>query len=163
MINNIQVIKSKSQAQSQFSLNQPLGQILQRAALISPAQIELALRDQSIYQDLRIGEILVLRGWLKQKTVDFFAEDLPILSKSNQKKPLGFYLKEAELLNDKQIKLLLSMQNQGDTWIRFGKLVVIKGLLKQSTVDFFLENLSTKSQLDKIFISQKTLSGIQRK
>jgi hypothetical protein len=55
------------------------------------------------------------------------------------------------------------MQNQGDTWIRFGKLVVIKGLLKQSTVDFFLENLSTKSQLDKIFISQKTLSGIQRK
>jgi hypothetical protein len=166
-MNNIQIIKSnnsksQSKPQSQSILNQRLGQILQQADLISPAQIELALIDQSIYQDLRFGEILALRGWIKQKTVDFFAEDLSVFTQEKQKKPLGFYLQKAELLNEKQIKLLLSMQNQGDTWIRLGKLVVMKGLLKPNTVEFFLENLSGKSQLDRVFLSKRTMTSINK-
>jgi len=159
-MNNIQVIKCKPKPKPSKSfdspLNQPLGAILQKADLLSAAQIELALRDQSIYQDLRIGEILVLRGWIKTQTVDFFVEQLPTLSKQKQQKPLGYYLQQAALLDEAQIKQLLSRQKQGGTWVRLGKLVVTEGLLKPNTVDFFLEHLSRKSQLDSVFIGKNT-------
>jgi hypothetical protein len=158
MMKNNPVIKYKPKPfeSNDSPLNQPLGMILQKADLLSAAQIELALRDQSIYQDLRIGEILVLRGWIKTQTVDFFVEQLPILAKQKQQKPLGYYLQKAALLDEDQIKQLLSRQNQGGTWVRLGKLLVMEGLLKPNTVDFFLEHLSRKSQLDTVFIGKNT-------
>jgi hypothetical protein len=140
-----------------------LGEILQEAGLVSAAQVEMALSDQSFYEDMRIGEILALRGWLKQETADFFAERLPVIIKQPHKKPLGIYLKEAGLLSEEQIKaILLEQQKNMSLRVRFGKLVVSKGLLKQSTIDFFLDNLSARAEQDKVYISQavlKTLSN----
>ncbi|MGK7886357.1 MAG: hypothetical protein AB4057_17260, partial [Crocosphaera sp.] len=52
-----------------------LGEILRDADLITEAQLQTVLRDQQEYKDQKIGEILALRGWLKQETVDFFAEE----------------------------------------------------------------------------------------
>lgn len=140
-----------------------LGEILEEAGLVSPAQIEIALQDQSFYEEMRIGEILALRGWIKQETADFFADRFSVLVKQPHKKPLGFYLREAALLDENQIKMILAEQVKLTTpRVRFGKLVVIKGLLKQSTVDFFLDNLSARAEQDKVYISQavlKTLSN----
>ncbi|MGK7956005.1 MAG: hypothetical protein AB4063_12265, partial [Crocosphaera sp.] len=55
--------------------NPLLGELLRDADLITEAQLQTVLRDQKEYKDQKIGEILALRGWLKQETVDFFAEE----------------------------------------------------------------------------------------
>ena len=52
----------------------PLGLVLQEANLLAVPQIQLALRDQISYPYLRLGEILAMRGWIKQETADFFAQ-----------------------------------------------------------------------------------------
>ncbi|GAB4217590.1 MAG: hypothetical protein OHK0012_22510 [Synechococcales cyanobacterium] len=54
--------------------SEPIGQILKRAGLLSDAQIQIALNDQTLQDGLLFGEVLVLRGWLKAKTLDFFLE-----------------------------------------------------------------------------------------
>ncbi|NJK49179.1 hypothetical protein HC931_14245 [Candidatus Gracilibacteria bacterium] len=61
-----------------------MGELLEDAGLVSPAQIEIALQDQTIYADMRIGEILALRGWLKQETADFFVDKLPTIKKTTE-------------------------------------------------------------------------------
>ena len=88
---------------------------------------------------MRFGEILALRGWIGQETADFFAEEWLNIINQQRKHPLGFYLKKASLLNDTQIELILEEQKKN--FLRFGTTAVIKGFLKQNTVDFFLENL----------------------
>lgn len=130
----------------QHSLIKPLGIILQEAGLVSASQIEVALHDQALYNDLRLGEILSLRGWLKQETADFFAEHWNNVLSNQQKKPLGYYLKSAGLLNEEQISIILNEQEQIS--LRFGALAVLNGWLKQKTIDFFLDYLcSPKEQL----------------
>ena len=140
------------------SSNQPLGQVLHKAGLISAAQIQLALRDQSLNQQMLIGEIFTLRGWIKEETVEFFVDYLPILTEQKQQKPLGYYLKQAGLLDDNQVKYILSLQNQRQSWIRFGKLAVINEMLKQDTVDFFLNNLCSRNCRDRVNFKQKALN-----
>ena len=140
------------------SAKQPLGQILHQAGLISAAQIQLALRDQSFNQQMLIGEILTLRGWIQEETVDFFVNLFPIFVEQKQEKPLGYYLKQAGLLDNNQVKYLLSLQNQRQSWIRFGKLAVINEILKQDTVDFFLKNLCSRSYLNKVYVEQQVLT-----
>ncbi|WP_051036398.1 tetratricopeptide repeat protein [Pleurocapsa sp. PCC 7327] len=122
----------------------PLGTILQQADLVSAAQIEVALREQARSPNLRIGEILALRGWVKQKTADFFAQRWLTLANQESKRPLGQYLKEAALLNELQIEIVLSEQRQ--TGLRFGELAVKKGWLKPTTLDFFLDFLVPERQ-----------------
>ncbi|MGH2414666.1 MAG: hypothetical protein ACRDEA_13470 [Microcystaceae cyanobacterium] len=135
---------------------QPLGEILQQANLVSATQIEEALIEQAQLQERRIGEILAERGWLKQETADFFAEKwmhLVLQHKAKQaKQPLGYYLQEAALLDENQISAIISEQGQGRLWIRLGTLAVLKGWLKQSTVDFFVENLFPEHAEDSPFL-----------
>ncbi|MFM2429290.1 MAG: hypothetical protein RLZZ511_503 [Cyanobacteriota bacterium] len=50
---------------------QRLGSYLVEAGLVTPAQIDVALSDQRFSEGMRIGEILVMRGWIKQQTLDF--------------------------------------------------------------------------------------------
>ena len=117
----------------------PLGAILQRAGLVSSSQIEMALQQQKQGHKLRIGDILVMQGWLNPQTADFFAEKFWTLLTRQSKEPLGYYLKEAALLDEKQIAAILSEQQQ--VKLKFGELAVKKGWLKQDTLDFFLEYL----------------------
>jgi hypothetical protein len=77
------------------SISQPrprLGELLQAASLISAAQIEVALYDSYYYEHLRLGEILALRGWIGQKTADFFADRWWELQSQSETYPLGYYL-----------------------------------------------------------------------
>jgi hypothetical protein len=121
------------------SFSKPLGIVLQKAGLVSAAQIELALQDQSILNYLRLGEILALRGWIKQETADFFAQKWPNLVAGQANQRIGYYFKSAGLLDEYQIQFILETQSQ--LKMPFGAIAVLKGWLKPKTVDFFLENL----------------------
>jgi hypothetical protein len=48
-----------------------LGNYLVDAGLLTPSQIEVALADQQL-TGLRLGEVLVRRGWIKEETVEYF-------------------------------------------------------------------------------------------
>lgn len=135
----------------------PLGLTLQEAGLVSKSQIELALLDQSSYQDLKIGEILVLRGWIEKSTADFFAEKWNKLVHTKAKYPLGYYFQQANLLQEEQIKIILKEQNQ--LWLRFGSIAVLKGWLKQSTLDFFLHSLFPKELASSPFIGKRNANS----
>lgn len=130
----------------------PLGNLLQEADLVSPAQVEVALQDQNNYYDLRIGEILSLRGWLQQKTADFFVKQWPVLVQKRRQQPLGFYLQAAGLLDEEQISILLSEQEQ--IGLRLGALAVLKGWLKPTTLEFFLKNLCPEHQSESPFVQK---------
>ena len=116
-----------------------LGMVLQEAHLVSLPQIELALQDQIYYPYLRLGEILALRGWIKQETADFFAQEWWTLTKHRTRKPLGYYLQKSALIEEKHIEAIL--EEQRITGIRFGSVAVLQGLLNSQTLDFFLNYL----------------------
>jgi len=122
-----------------------LGQILQDAGLLTPAQVQQVLATQAQQRHLRFGEILSDWGWLSQETVDFFADELPQLGIQTEKQPLGHYLKAARLLDDEQIHLILTEQQRER--LRFGELAVQKGWLKQQTVDSILWYLTHSNSM----------------
>lgn len=124
---------------SKFISFKPIGEVLQEAGLITPPQLEVALRDQFYYEDMRLGEILALRGWIKQDTADFFVREWYSLIHKRIEHPIGFYLKKAALLSEQDIKAILSEQHRLS--LRFGDTAVQQGLIKPSTVNFFLQNL----------------------
>lgn len=128
-----------------------LGEILQEAGLISAEQIRLALEDQSNFVTMKIGKIITLRGWLKEQTVDFLAEaEKHVLEGENNYYPIGYYFKEANLLTQEQIDLILEAQKKWE--LKFGHVAVLKGFLKQQTVDYFINNIQrSESKKDNNF------------
>lgn len=125
-----------------YDQKMPLGLVLQNADLVSPSEIQIALEDQAKYE-LKIGEILAQKGWIKQKTADFFATKWEIMieqvKNGEAKYKLGESLKEAGLLTDAQLQELLKLQKQEN--LIFGELVVQKGFLRRNTVDLFVKHL----------------------
>lgn len=120
-----------------------LGEILIEASLVSLPQLKLALNEQKLYKDLRIGEILALHGWLNPKTSDFFAEKWVKLLQEDNKRRLGYYLQEAGLLTSQQIKSILDEQKI--LGIKFGSVAILKGWLKGKTLEFFLKYLAVEN------------------
>ena len=123
------------------SNNKQLGAILSEAGLISAQQIEVALRDQLRNPEMRIGELLALRGWIKQETADFFVEQWQELVKQEAKKPLVYYFRQAALLDEAQIEEILAEKSKRTEKVRFHHVAIQMGLVKQQTVDFFIKNL----------------------
>lgn len=52
-----------------------LGNYLIEAGLLTPAQVEVVLHDQQQLQ-MRFGEILAARGWVKQTTIDYLMQKI---------------------------------------------------------------------------------------
>lgn len=123
----------------------PIGLLLQNAGLISEEQLESALKLQSQYSKMKLGEIFVLQEGIRVKTIDFFVDRWGELTAQGQQFPIGYYLKKAFLLDKEQIKSIL--QEQKDCHQKFGEIAVSKGWVKQDTIDFFLSNLSLKPPL----------------
>ncbi|MEM7591852.1 MAG: tetratricopeptide repeat protein [Cyanobacteria bacterium P01_A01_bin.83] len=122
----------------------PLGAILQQAGLVSAQQVRTALEQQrNTLNSPRIGEILAKKGLVSSQTVDFFAEHWLNLIDEQPKQPIGQYFKQAALLSDQQIKIILQEQKQ--TKAKFGELAIAKGWLKRTTVNFFLRYLMADS------------------
>ena len=135
--------------------SQPLGEILKTAGLVSDAQIQVALIDRQYNQDLRLGEILALRGWIEQQTADFFVEEWHYAIEQPNKYPLGYYLEKSGLLTKKQINSILEEQKQ--LWIKFGEVAILQGLVEKTTVDFFLNNLCPAALLESPFINKRNV------
>lgn len=123
-----------------------LGQTLKKAGLISSSQIQVALIDRKYNQNLRIGEILALRGWVEQQTADFFADEWQPLTEQIEKYPLGYYLVKSGLLTGEQSYFILEEQKQ--LWLKFGSIAIVKGLITQDTLNFFLDNLFPGASLE---------------
>ncbi|MEL6496134.1 MAG: hypothetical protein AAFQ41_13585 [Cyanobacteria bacterium J06623_7] len=122
----------------------PIGMLLQHAGLISNEQLHKALELQAQYTQMKLGEILVLQEGLRVKTIDFFVDKWQEIIDRGQIFPLGYYLKEACLLNEKQVEVIL--QEQKVSQQKFGELAVQKGWVARNTIDFFLDNLSSQPQ-----------------
>jgi exopolysaccharide biosynthesis WecB/TagA/CpsF family protein len=117
-----------------------LGQLLKKAGLLSTDQVNQVLEMQMEQPEKRFGDFVVEFGWLEQETVDFFADYLPDLALSKHRHPLGYYLYKAKLLNETQIDLIL--EEQGELNLRFGEVAVMKGWIKQQTLDTVLDYLT---------------------
>ena len=123
--------------------NIPLGLALQSAGLISQEQLQKALELQSKYTQMKLGEILVLEEGMRAKTIEFFVKKRHEIATQGQQFPIGYYLKDASLLNSRQVEAIL--QEQKKTKQKFGDIAVQKGWIKRETIDFFLDTLSFKS------------------
>jgi N-acetylglucosaminyldiphosphoundecaprenol N-acetyl-beta-D-mannosaminyltransferase len=117
-----------------------LGQLLSRAGLLSAEQVNKVLELQKKQPEKRFGAFVVELGWLDQETVDFFADFLPELGLSKHRHPLGYYLYKAKLLDEAQIDSIL--EEQGQLNLRFGEVAVMKGWVKQQTLDTVLDYLT---------------------
>lgn len=120
--------------------NKPIGQTLIEAGLISINQIEIALKEQK-ETGLRIGEILVAHGWIKQSTINFFVEEWQSLLEDTKRKPLVYYFQQADLLDAEQISAIVCLQKLKQKKVRFHHLVVEQGYIQDKTVNFFLAYL----------------------
>lgn len=130
-----------------------LGETLKQAGLISDLQIKTVLEDRKYSNHLRVGEIMALRGWIDQKTADFFAEEWYDLVNQAEKQPLGYYLVKSGLLTDQQIDSIL--QEQQKIWVKFGSVAILQGILTQETLDFFVGHLYPLELLDSPLIGKK--------
>jgi hypothetical protein len=135
--------------------SKPIGELLQEAGLISRAQLQVALHEQTEYCTLRLGEICALHGWVKQQTADFFVEYWPQLVSERHTTAfsLGQYLQSAGLLDEQQIDVLLKEQWQ--TGVRIGSLAVLKGWLKQDTLNFLLKHIAPNETTKSAFVKKQ--------
>lgn len=135
-------------------IGKPIGEIFQEAGLINSGQLQVALMEKDLYPDLELEEILLLHGWLKQKTVDFFIEmfNKPYFDKTLI---IGQLLYQAGLLSKQEIKLITSEQQK--MGLGFGTVAVLKGFIKQATLDFFLKYFILERQPVTISQTKKTL------
>ena len=148
---------------SQDNEKMPLGLLLQKADLVSPTEIEIALEDQKEC-GLKLGEILAQKGWLKKQTADFFVLKWEIMvekvRRGEAKYKLGECLKEAGLITDLQLKEILELQQEEN--IIFGKLISEKGFLKKSTVDLFVKHLCFYNQKSFDLQAEETLVSARK-
>jgi N-acetylglucosaminyldiphosphoundecaprenol N-acetyl-beta-D-mannosaminyltransferase len=128
-----------------YQYKSPIGQLLKRAGLISSEQVAEILEEQAYQRHFRFGDLLAQRGWVKPETIDFFAEELPELATTHPTQPLGQYLKKAALLNDDQIRRILNYQRK--TGMKFGEIAVLKGWVKQETIDCFLDTVASEHRI----------------
>ncbi|MGB2924123.1 MAG: hypothetical protein WBB82_02370 [Limnothrix sp.] len=120
-----------------------------QAGLLNEVQVQVALHDQKINPQMRISEILALRGWISEETVDFFELLWEMRKKQTKKENIGQYFLEARLITAAQIDDVLAEQRVNP--LRFGEIAILKGYLKQETVNFFVKHLfPEKSQIRKI-------------
>jgi len=115
-------------------------QLLLEAGLISASQIQLAKQEEKSH-GMELSEIFVVRGWVKQVTVDFFAQRWSAMLAERSRKPLPYYFKESGLLEISQINEILKIQKKSVEKMRFHRIAVDQGYLQQTTVDFFLAHM----------------------
>ncbi|MEL7405390.1 MAG: hypothetical protein AAFN00_00285, partial [Cyanobacteria bacterium J06558_2] len=130
----------------------PLGILLTNADLISYKQLQDALKIQSQYREMKLGEILILQAGLRAKTIDFFVNQWQENIIQGQQFPIGHYLKDAALLNQSQVQTIL--QEQKNNSQKFGVIAAKKGWIKQKTVNFLLNSLTQPTQS---FVSLRSL------
>ncbi|MEL7083969.1 MAG: hypothetical protein AAF268_11910 [Cyanobacteria bacterium P01_A01_bin.3] len=149
---NSQTLSERSRTQVSRQLAQQhaaihelrIGELLQKAGLLTPTQIEIALMEQKTCAQQRLGHIFAGHGWIKAETVDFFMERFPTIHRESYRFPLGRYLKDAALLDTSQVGHILHAQTRSLRPVMFGALAVSQGYVKQETVDIVLQQLAAR-------------------
>lgn len=118
-------------------LEKPLEDRLADAGLLSRAQIMVLHQDQQQQPDLTVDEILRLRGWVNDTTLNFFMHLEQALLDEFKQLSIGQRLKYAGLVTDAQLETAIAYQQQ--TKIRMGHAIFLSGVLGQTTVDYFLQ------------------------
>lgn len=119
-----------------------LGTLLCNAGLISQEKLQIALRTQKKYSNMKLGEVLVLQEGIQVQTINFFVNQWQDMVRQGKQFPLSYYLKKACLLNEQQIATILREQQYSRQ--EFGTIAVEKGWINQKTVDFFETSLPLK-------------------
>ena len=138
-------------------MDKPMGEVLKEAGLINSAQLQVALMEKDIYPDLELEEILLLHGWLKQKTMDFFVGmfEKPYFDKTLV---IGQLFCESGLLTKQEIEFIVSEQMR--MGMEFGSVAVLKGFIKQETLDFFTKYFIYERTNQTVSQSKKTFGQI---
>ncbi|MBW4551636.1 MAG: hypothetical protein KME35_11075 [Aphanocapsa sp. GSE-SYN-MK-11-07L] len=76
-----------------------LGGYLVDAGLLQPHQVEVALRDQQA-TGMRFGDIVVARGWLRRKTIEYFVKKIVDLERKAGE-PLSMELIENRIVRNR--------------------------------------------------------------
>jgi hypothetical protein len=79
---------------------------------------------------------------------------------NSKKYPLGYYFEKSGLLTREQINSIL--EEQKHLWIKFGSVAVIKGLLQENTVNFFLNNLFPRALSESPYIGRTAVPQSDR-
>ncbi|NJK29407.1 MAG: hypothetical protein HC940_04245 [Acaryochloris sp. SU_5_25] len=90
--------------QKTFADSKKLGNYLMEAGLLTTAQLEVALADQQI-TGMRLGEVLVRRGWIKEETIEYLMEKVILPERSSSPDQSSSYLELSR-------KLLKTLMNQ---------------------------------------------------
>jgi hypothetical protein len=64
----------------------PLGAYLVEAGLLSDAQVTVALTDQDL-TSMSFGEIVVIRGWVKEQTIEYLMQKVILPERKSVNKP----------------------------------------------------------------------------
>lgn len=83
----------------------------------------------------KLGEILIKKGFLKEKSLEFCLE----LKKSFNSKKLGQYLRNYNFVNDSQIAQAIAQQVNWDFFT--GEYIADMEILEQLTIDYCIEKL----------------------
>ena len=151
-----------------YKKNQPIGQLLTEAGLIVKPQLDLALMNQKMpdYNNLKLGEILALRGWVPQKTSDFFAnywQELLEQSQAEQHKiGLDACLYESGLITSEEIVEILV--HKKEKYIDIFSLILKHSHIREKTLDYLVTNLCPDTQKNYYFniVKKKQNSFPQR-
>ena len=139
---------------NRYQYRLPMGQVLQDAELLSQEQVRMVLaaqaemNRQSRHPTRRFGDLVVEQGWLPSATVDFFAEQYPQLGHIQHHQPLGQYLKAAALIDDEQIRTILTEQDRYGG--RFGEIAVTKGWVPKGTINVLLNPAPETPRVEKM-------------
>lgn len=125
----------EKQRQLQHYLDLPLGTRLLTAGLLTQGHIEVVLRDQEMRPDLLFGEILKLRNWVRDETLEFFLDLEFTDSQEFQELRLGQRLKLAGLVS--QDEIMRALRRQHESTLRLGRILSRLGVLNSKTADFF--------------------------
>ena len=118
----------------------PLGMILNHAGLLSDDELTMILNTQKEqnYQ-VNLEQVIKSFGLLSQKTITFFADELPKIIEFNEVRSIKDYMQEADLISPSQINYLQQKRQQLLTPKKLSELIVESGYISQKTLDWFIE------------------------
>jgi ribosomal protein L37AE/L43A len=88
---------SSNSTQTSVTESKRLGDYLVEAGLLTESQIEVALADQ-LTTDLRFGEVLVRRGWVKEETIEYLMQKVIVPERSGLNQNVSFLASSRNLL-----------------------------------------------------------------
>jgi hypothetical protein len=138
-VQNANDVERKRQAAAflRSQLDKSLEERLTDAGLLSNAQLILLRQDQCNQPDLTVEEILRLRGWFREITLNFFMYLEQTALPEFRNLSIGQRLKYAGLIDDQQLEMAMEYKRQ--TNIRLGHAIFLSGILSQTTVDYFVQ------------------------